>query len=438
MEKFQYIPRIEAENLEKHKEDVEKQLMQLQLLFCDRIYQQYKKDCIKDGKPVEKTFSDILESEDVRSYYTEELRLLVRVASEKELSPDEEHDLAKTEYYDHLDDLYGALPDGDTDDNSPKFFKKRAEEIECLVGYLEDEKKKIKEHYPEKWREMTEKKKDESGKIKNRVGMIDFNPLKKHVNLDAVKTEEILKKEGFGEFDDFLEIHMPSAFEFEDKLNRDSVNASLSGLAEKIVNDMPETRAVVATSWLLDHPVLRRFIKMKIIGEGGGNWRQFIDKNGQLDQAKIEKLFSDGKLPFRNLIGYIEVKDFLSKYLPKEKRGEIKLKKIDYSLDPEKLNIEGLIKNESRAFGKAWDAGELNTEEKVRSCLEDMKIFKGTMEKLGVYERFENMMISNLGRSREEIIKENKEIFTKMENAYKDFIKEVNKGRYVDEIVRID
>lgn len=434
-EKYKYTPDIKVENLEQHKEGVEEQLKQVQLLFCDKVYQEYRRECARDIKPIKKTFSDTLE--DQHAYYTEDLRMLVRASNGKRLNSDEEYDLVLSKYYSHLDEIYNHISAGQEINASPESVRKRADELSILVDFIEAEKNKIKLEYPDAWHDMTERPRNESGALINRVGIIDFNPLKNHVNPEVHKMEEKLKEEGFSEFDDFLEIHMPSNFEVENKLGPDVIKASLANLAEMIIDKMPETRAVVAVSWLLDHPIFKRFIKMTVVGEAGSNWRQLISKDGQIDQLRVKKLFSDGRLPFRNLMGYIKVEDFLQEYLPKHRRGEIRLKKINNSMSSEELNFESRLRGENKAFGKTWDSGKLDTKEKVKNYMAGLNTLKGVMKQLGFYERFEAMMINNIGRSRQQINTENKEMINEFEIKYNNFIKEVNESRYIDEIIDV-
>lgn len=318
-----YTPEIVADNPEQHKESIEKQLVLLQVLFCDRLYQQYKNECKRDDRPIDKTFSNILEEQ--RAYYTGDLRMLEIICSDKSLSEEELYDLIAEKHYKILNPLYNQLPEGKTDDNSPEYIKNRAGELSILINYLEAEQKKVKDKFPDKWREITKRPRDENGQIENMAGIIAFNPLRENYNPDIRQVEAALKKEGFSESDSFLEIDLPTRIAAEGKFSPKAIRESLTRLAERIIDKYPETRAIVAESWLLSHPIFQRFIKMKVIGEGGINWRQLIGNNGQIEQARVQELFSTGKMPYKNLIGYVSTKEFLQEYLPAERRGEIEL-----------------------------------------------------------------------------------------------------------------
>lgn len=320
-----YTPEIIANNPEQHKEGIEKQLKQLQVLFCDRLYQQYKNECERNSKPIKQDFSDILEEHGAR--YAGELRMLAIMRSARSLSEEEQDNLVAEEHYKNINKLYGQLPKGKIDDNSPEYIEDRINELNILVDYLEAELKKTKDEFPDKWREMHELPKDENGQIENTAGLIVFNSLKEYDTPEIRQVQTALKKAGFSEFDDFLEIHFPAQFGGQ-KISPETITESFACLAEKIINKYPETRAIVTVSWLLDHPKYKQLFNMKEIGESGSNWGQLIGSNGQIKQARVKELFSTGKMPYRNLIGYVPAEEFLREYLPAERRDKIKFKKI--------------------------------------------------------------------------------------------------------------
>ncbi|MFH1822380.1 MAG: hypothetical protein ABH830_01615 [Patescibacteria group bacterium] len=430
-----YTPEIIADNPEQHKEGIVRQLRQLQVLFCDRLYQQYKDECKKNDKPIDKALSDILEEQE--AYYSGDLRMLEIIYSERSLSEEELFSLITEKYYKNINKLYDELPEGKVDDNSPEYIKSRINELNKLVDYLEVEQKKAKDKFPDKWREMTERPKNENGYTEGMAGIIAFNTLKEGYSPDVRQIETALREEGFSEFDDFLEIHLPSQYG-KQKINPKIITESLTCLAEKIIDKYPETRAIVAVSWLLSHRVIQRFIKMKVIGEKGNNWSQLIGNNGQIDQARVEKFFSTGKMPYGNLIGYINVEEFLQKYLPDNRRGKIKLKKIKENFDPEKLQIENTFQEEKINLDRTWDSKKLDSKEKVVNFLESLRIFKEVLQHLGYYEKFEEMMVGNIGRLREDINSENRAMLNKLEADFKKYLDEINQEKYIDEEIVID
>lgn len=318
-----YTPEIIADNPEQRREGVERQLRQLQVLFCDKLYQKYKDECTRNNKPIDKIFSDVLEENG--AHYAGDLRMLAIIYGAGSLNEEEQYDLVTEKYYKNINKLYNELPEGKIDDNSLEYIQSRISKLNILIDYLETEVKKAKDELPDKWREMQELPKNENGEIKNTAGLIVFNSLKEYNTPEIREVETALEKIGFSKFDDFLEIHLPAQFG-EQKISSETITESLACLAEIIIDKYPETRAIVTVSWLLDHPKFKKFFEMNEIGESGNNWRQLIGNNGQIKQARVEELLSTGKMPYKNLIGYISVEKFLQKYLPNERRGKIKPK----------------------------------------------------------------------------------------------------------------
>ncbi|MDA3839756.1 MAG: hypothetical protein PF572_01585 [Patescibacteria group bacterium] len=312
-----YTPEIIGNNHEQHKEDLEKQLVQLQVLFYDKIYQKYKDECSKNNKPINKNFSDILEEQGV--YFVGDLRMVEIVSSEKDLSEEELYNLVKEKHYKILDSLYNGLPEVNIDDNTTEAFKNRSDELSVLFDYLDYEKEKAKDSYPERWQEITGQTEDESGQDGNMAGSVFYESLKESYNFDESQIKKSLEKEGFSDFDNLMQIHLPTKIDSKEKLSSKAIKESLISLSEIITGKYPDTRGIIAESWLLSHPIFQRFIKMKIIGESNYNWRQLIGENGQIEQSRIKELFETSQMPYKNLIGYISAEEFIQKYPPTKK-----------------------------------------------------------------------------------------------------------------------
>lgn len=439
-EKFQYTPEIRVENLEQHKEGIEDQLKQVQLLFCDKVYSEYKAECRKNNKPIGKTFTDIME--DQRVYYTDDLRMVYRVAGESRLGLDEEYKVVHELFYKNINAIYDNLPESETDFTMPSQIHKRAEALSEIVKYIEEQKSKAKELHPEKWENMTSQNRNETEKVKNIAGgLIMFNQLKNNSNPDAKKAEQLMTADGFSEFDDFLEIHFLPIFEAGKKLGREEVAKALADLANIIIERYPETRAIVGISWLLERKVMDKILPMRKFDKSdelaSANWQQLITGDGQLNQDKVQQLFQSGVMPARNIIGYIKVEDFLRKYLPRDKQSQIRLKKIDPTLDTRFLSLEKNAKADGQKFGKAWDAGELDTIEKVTNFLDKLTDLKDVLQQIGFFETFKELLTKNVNRPRSEINEENSDILKEMELRYNEFFSKNNSNKYVEYIVDV-
>jgi hypothetical protein len=439
-EKYQYTPEIRVENLEQHKEGIEDQLRQVQLLFCDKVYSEYKTECRKNNEPIGKTFSDIME--DQRVDYTEDLRMVHRVAGESKLGLDEEYKVVHELFYKNINAIYDDLPETETDYTMPLQIRKRAEVLSEIVKYIEEQKSKAKEAHPEKWQEMTRQNRNETEKSENMAGgLFMFNKLNKRDNPDAKKAEQLLTRDGFSEFDDFLEIHFPSIFKAGKKLGREEIVKALADLANIIIERYPETRAIVGISWLLERKVMDKILPMRKFDKpdelASTNWQQLITEEGQINQDKVQQLFQSGVMPARNIIGYIKVEDFLQKYLPADKQGQIRLKKINPTLDTGFLSLERNAKADGQKFNKAWDAGELDTNEKVTNFLDNLTNLKNVLQQIGFYETFKELLAKNVNRARTEINKENADTFKEIELKYNEFFSNKNSNKYVEYIVDI-
>lgn len=131
-----------------------------------------------------------------------------------------------------------------------------------------------------------------------------------------------------------MEIHLDSAYEKpEANIGLAAIKKDLATLAEYIIDNVPETEAVVGTSWLID-AIGEKFGFTKIKGHQPkesdfSSWLQFISKDGEIDQKRAEKMLATGEMPFHSVSGYIKIEDFLNRYLPDNRRGKIKLRKIN-------------------------------------------------------------------------------------------------------------
>lgn len=176
-------------------------------------------------------------------------------------------------------------------------------------------------------------KREEPGEIEqakekdSAIGVIRIEP--------GVREEPYMEEAGFGPEEKFLPIHFPAFYENDtEKSLLAEVHASFTKLAEMIPQKYPEARGIIGESWLLSLPVAERLGFKKIMTfenqfSGEGLWSQFIDQNGNISKSRFDKFVKTGKPPYDVALGYIPVEEFLSKYLPADKKGEIILKEIN-------------------------------------------------------------------------------------------------------------
>ncbi len=160
------------------------------------------------------------------------------------------------------------------------------------------------------------------------------NPKVGILNLGLVHNREYIKKFGLSPDDDYISIHLEAAFKQRaaGKIEL-TLSQSLEKLAELIVEKYPETRAILARSWIVDSQLAARIgfehvRREKEIEDPGPFWGQFVEKDGQLNKARIAKFLETGIPEYKVAYGAINVVDFLKKYLPESKKGEIELKQI--------------------------------------------------------------------------------------------------------------
>jgi len=177
--------------------------------------------------------------------------------------------------------------------------------------------------------------------------------LKKHDENSFLARE--LSTHGLNPEDEYISLHLEpvakqKSQDPEGVENLFSKN-SLAKIAVDIVENDPATRAVVGESWLLDTPVGQRVgfhlsERMPLNGSLG-TWYQFLDKEGNLKEDEVQTFFETGKPRFYERQGYLLTEEFLKKYLPKEKRGIVTLKKVNPDFAPmleiEKLRIDAIV-----------------------------------------------------------------------------------------------
>lgn len=328
---------IKTSSIEEHEKILEEKMTEIQLLYVDAI---------TAGKipPLDKNIDpkDIIT---LISRYTEIPSNLCNEYYNRvgNFFKQEEYELFKQKLAEDIYDIY------------KKDQKTWIEETQKLI------KDKIEKLGP------IEKKEKQKNDSKFKAGLIDF-----HVEAGL---GHLLPGLGVNDDDLCVTIHFPSFY----KQKKDNVNNlfslnSLKELALKIIEEYPETTAIVGESWLMDTPIAKR-IGFKVFNRDskqeltGQFWGQFINSSGQVDSIKVSKFLETGEPTFKVCIGVMMVEDFLKKYLPEEKRGKILLKKarpglkdFNEKLEKEKEIFENILKN------YIDDVENENIEEKIYQC----------------------------------------------------------------------
>lgn len=136
-----------------------------------------------------------------------------------------------------------------------------------------------------------------------------------------------LKEYGISEDDECIKIHIDSFFKEEDyQKGKDfsvALKDSLNMLAQEVSGKFPHAKAIITESWLLDTAMSKK-VGFHIYPSNNEHsfvgitfWGQFVDKNGNVKEDKINKFLETGKPPHIIKSGYILMDEFLRKYLPK-------------------------------------------------------------------------------------------------------------------------
>jgi hypothetical protein len=306
--------------------------------------------------------------------------------------------------------------------------------LQTLVDYVKNIKLKSQANFSSFWQENDDNRHPDQ---EHQAGIFSFNSLNSNsndVNKDLLAG---LEKAGFSQFDEFLEIHIPDIFSSGRPLTPEVIRESLSRLAETIIDKYPQTSAVVGVSWLLGHRAVKRLIEFHIIKEGPPNWRQLIDKDGQIDQNKLQNLITNDELPYKNLYGYLSTEDFLSKFLPAGRKGQIMLKVVDKRQSEINRNLEKLMNADSKKFRADWERGLIRTKEDLIASLNRADHFQNFLRQAGVLEDMLKLLGNNLGQSLEEINQHNIDLHKKFDNQVNDFLKQLEQNKYLDKEVNI-
>lgn len=205
---------------------------------------------------------------------------------------------------------------------------------------------------------------------------------------------------------------------------------SLSVLASRIVDEYPDVKAILGTSWIVGSPIGKRIgfnvidVK-KDLKRNDGFWGQFINEKGDLNKDRMNRFLENGVPDFYVSTGFIKVEDFLKKYLPKDKRGIIKLKErssraINFINDTEWINDKNIKKF---SFQEIFD--QLNKNELMANFLKT----ENGIKILEILKQIKDLGIENFDK----LDFPNKEIYMEI---FKRFIKST-KEDYIEKEIYI-
>lgn len=134
-----------------------------------------------------------------------------------------------------------------------------------------------------------------------------------------------LKEYGISEEDKCILIHLDALYTQPSTKNDEVTffsSDSFKKLAEDILTTYPETKAIIAESWLIDSPIGKRIFShifpspFEHFYHGDTFWGQFYNQHGELNQDRMKQFLETGKPPFTVKGGFLLKGEFLEKYLP--------------------------------------------------------------------------------------------------------------------------
>lgn len=424
--KQQLSPAIESESLPDHKEKVEEELRKIQLYYADQIYHS------RAGSQPDQKFSDILK--EIDSDLIKDLSRCLRNENNNQISDEDLNKILASHDLEEIDRIYKSASENTKPKDPQQYFLERETSLQPILDYVRDKEEMSKDKFRSSWQEY-EAEADLGNQ--NKAGIFEFNLLDENNNRINEDLVGELVKAGYSKSDDFLEIHIPDIFAADKPFGPETVKESLSKLAETIVDKYPQTRAIVGVSWLLGHRAVKRVVDFQILKEGAPNWRQLIDKEGQIDQNKLKVLVEKNELPYKNLYGYLDTEDFLRRFLPAERKGRITLKTVNEDWLEKNGDYEKLMKEDSRKFAADWDQGKLHSREDLLASLERAPHFKDFLERAGIFSDLVRALESSLEKTREEFNKKNLALLAELNEKSQSFFKELKKSKYLDKEVII-
>lgn len=313
---------IEAKDVELHERILKERLIEIQVIFADQKFYQLAKE-----NPAIK-FSEILEQ---HTSISGELKEAFK--NYKQPSREEECVNYLTEVYRNIDEVYQSASK-----NNP----------ELVFQYIVDELKRLEFSAPAEVKQRRKERMAAWEKERKQAGVL-------HYEIVSGKKDGI-KSDILGPV---IDIHVEELYKKgNESLGSQAVTDSFRKVALDILEKYPQITTITGRSWLMSHPLAKRLgfeiieqDKLEVALQHSSTWLQFIDREGQINSKKLEQFMKTGEIPLIPSIGQMQVEKFLGLYLPPDKKGKIKLKKIDVECW-KKIDASGETANRMRT---EWD-----------------------------------------------------------------------------------
>lgn len=392
---------ITSKSIEEHEQSIQEKLQRIQLEYVDGIFSkrippaEIKYTFYEEiaGKEVEtKKDLRVNDFKFLLNRYTSVLRELMDVYIKK---------YEKSSQWDPK--IYDEVEEG-FQDKIFEFYKNNHEDwIDKTLNMIIETKKGIKDNS-----EINETENNLTKEEIPKAGLLTFDPDIGYKELFKIEAKDITN-------DDYgISIHLDPLFKTNLKETNKNLfsSHSLENLSEQIIDKYPETKAIFARSWIMDTPIAKR-IGFTIYPSQKDEdytspafWYQFINDKGQINVERVNKFIDTGVPPYKVKIGMMMIKDFLQKYLPKERRGKITLREID-----SKIVKEHAL--EKKSLDKLWENWNNITAPEVENIIDNSPSLK-EFEKINFLESNINSQESFCNLLKE--FKKEKKSFTQLEN----------------------
>ncbi len=327
-------PKIENNNIldnSRRFESLEEEMLDYQFQYIEKLQEGVLKPLHEKVEGYEETFLDyISEYTSIRQYLTEKYCKMMG----DNMYKNEEERKKFNEWYDSVINEIVLSHDIDNKNYRNKISEIFKSGFDKLIPISEKENEYLL---------------DEN--TKNMACLIHFN---------TTKAMDEFKEFGINEGDNCISIHFKDLIKQKNKdgsvINIFS-NESLSELALKIIEKYPETKAIIAQSWIVDSAIGQRIglipsKKINNVVQDSRFWGQFIDQKGKIKKNEMQKFLDTGIPEHYVTDGFIMTDDFLKKYLPKEYKGKI-IKLKDITEESRNFNKEFTLL--SKEFNEKWE-----------------------------------------------------------------------------------
>ena len=279
---------LKMENIENQERDLKEKLLSFQIKYCDKLWK--KEIPFPDGNIEQMTFENIMNrysdiSGEIHNVY-------VKRTGKVPFGKDEEFEEISNKI---LMEIHRTYDESSTTQPEP------------ILSIIDNVIKTLPEN------QIDEKSEDEREIL--RVGLLRYEIR------PGLRGLEGLAQSGIKEEDECIMIHLDPLYKQKASGVTESLSESFEKLAEKIVTQYPQIKAVIYESWIVDSPMGKRIgfhefpSQFENFYHGNTFWGQFYNQNGEVNQKRMGQFLDTGKVPFIVKGGYLTTKEFLEKYL---------------------------------------------------------------------------------------------------------------------------